>query len=158
MPADRTYHIRPVLNGQTLAAALRRLVAERGWTDERGLIAGGRVQVNGNLTLDEARRLKAGDVVKVFAHARAPVPTQGDVRVRHVDDDLIVVEKPPGITTLRHAEEREWDDRRKQRQPTLDEVVQQILPEALRRAPHRPDVRTAADAARPVGRGHPLMR
>src|SRR5690348_2679699 len=101
MPADRTYHVRPVLDGQTLAAALRRLVAGLSWADARRMIAGRRVQVNGNLTLDEARRLKSGDVVKVFEHARAPVPTQRDVRVRHVDADLIVVEKPPGITTLR---------------------------------------------------------
>src|SRR3954464_61869 len=160
MPADRTFHIRPVLNGQTLAAALRRLIAELSWADARGLIAGRRVQVNGNLTLDGARRLKAGDVVKVFEHARAPVPTQGDVRVRHVDDDLIVVEKPPGITTLRHAEEREWDDRRKQRQPTLDEVVQRILPEVLQRDSNRGGGASpaAADAARHAGRGHPLMR
>ena len=159
MPTDRNYHIRPVLDGQTLAAALRRLVAGLSWADARQMIAGRRVQVNGNLTLDEARRLKAGDVVKVFEHARAPVPTQRDVRVRHVDADLIVVEKPPGITTLRHAEERDWDDRRKQRQPTLDEVVQRMLPEVLAREPNRADGRAAAeDAPRPTPRGHPLMR
>src|SRR5947208_12958522 len=55
MPADRTYHIRPVLNGQTLAAGLRGLIAGLSWAEARGLIAGRRVQVNGNLTLDEAR-------------------------------------------------------------------------------------------------------
>ena len=73
-------------------------------------------------------RLKAGDVVKVFQHPRAPVPTREDVRVRHIDADLIVVEKPAGMTTLRHAEERDWDEHRKHRQPTLDEVLQGMLP------------------------------
>ncbi|CAA9382823.1 MAG: Ribosomal large subunit pseudouridine synthase D [uncultured Phycisphaerae bacterium] len=128
MPADRTYHIRPVLDGQTLAAGLRGLVAQLSWADARRLILNRQVQVNGNLVLDDTRRLKAGDVVKVFEHPKAPVPTERDVRVVHVDTDLIVVDKPAGITTLRHAEERDWDDRRKQRQPTLDEAVQLILP------------------------------
>ena len=128
MAADRTYHIRPVLDGQTLAAGLRGLNQKLSWADARRLIANRHVQVNGNLVLDDARRLKAGDVVKVFDQPKAPVPTERDVRVVHLDADLIIVDKPAGITTLRHAEEQGWDDRRKQRQPTLDEVVQGILP------------------------------
>src|SRR5437764_12904297 len=125
---DRTFHVRPVLANQTLAAALRRLVPELSWAEARRLITNRHVHVNGNLVLDEARRLKAGDVVKLFQHPRAPVPTTKDVRVLHVDSDLIVVDKPAGITTLRHAEERDWDERRKQRQPTLDEALQRMLP------------------------------
>lgn len=128
MPADRNYHIRPVLDGQTLAAALRILVNGLSWADARKMVHGRRVQVNGNLVLDDARRLRVGDVVKVFEQARAPVPTAADIRVLHVDDDLIVIDKPAGVTTLRHAEEHGWDDKRKQRQPTLDELVQELLP------------------------------
>ncbi len=37
------------------------------------------------------------------------------------------------MTTLRHSEERNWSDRRKQHQPTLDEVVSRLL--ALRATP-----------------------
>jgi 23S rRNA pseudouridine1911/1915/1917 synthase len=125
---DRTYHIRSVLEGQTLAAGLRGLIKDLSWADARKLIHARRVQVNGNLGLDETRRLKTGDVVKVFEESRAPVPTGRDVRVVYLDEDLVIVDKPAGITTLRHAEEREWDDQRKQRQPTLDEVVQEMLP------------------------------
>lgn len=150
---DRSYHIRPVLGGQTLAAALRRLVSGLSWADARRLIVNRHVHVNGNLSLDEARRLKGGDVVKVFQHARAPVPTRQDVRVRHIDADLIVVEKPAGMTTLRHAEERDWDDQRKQRQSTLDEVLQEMLP-GLMRAPGRGD--ESNGTARVERRGHPL--
>ena len=142
MPADRTYHIRPVLDGQTLAAGLRGLIAKLSWADARRLILSRQVQVNGNLVLDDARRLKAGDVVKVFEHPKAPVPTERDVRVVDVDADLIVVDKPAGITTLRHAEERDWDDRRKQRQPTLDEAVQAILPTVW---PPRPATRARVE-------------
>jgi 23S rRNA pseudouridine1911/1915/1917 synthase len=128
MPASRTYHIRPVLDGQTLAAALRGLNAKLSWTEARKLIHNRHIQVNGNLVTDEARRLKTGDVVKVFEQPLAPAPSQRDVRVVHIDEDLIIVDKPAGITTLRHSQEQEWDDRRKQRQPTLDEVVEGMLP------------------------------
>ena len=38
-----------------------------------------------------------------------------------------MVEKPAGVTTERHAEERHWPARRKQRQPTIDEIVARIL-------------------------------
>jgi 23S rRNA pseudouridine1911/1915/1917 synthase len=136
MPSDRTYHIRPVLEGQTLAAALRILVNGLSWADARKMVHGRRVQVNGNLVLDDARRLRSGDVVKVFEQARAPVPTSADIQVLHVDDDLIVIDKPAGVTTLRHSEEQGWDDKRKQRQPTLDELVQELLPRVWK--PARP--------------------
>jgi 23S rRNA pseudouridine1911/1915/1917 synthase len=142
MASDRTYHIRPVLDGQTLAAGLRGLNAKLSWADARRLIHNRHVQVNGNLVLDEARRLKTGDVVKVFEQPRAPVPTDRDVRVVHIDEDLIIIDKPAGITTLRHGQEQEWDDRRKQRQPTLDEVVEGMLPklaQQIRRTDRRGD-------------------
>jgi 23S rRNA pseudouridine1911/1915/1917 synthase len=38
-----------------------------------------------------------------------------------------VVEKPAGVTTGRHSEERSWPARRKQRQPTLEEIVARVL-------------------------------
>ena len=37
------------------------------------------------------------------------------------------MEKPAGVTTERHAEEQRWPTRRKQRQPTIDELVVRIL-------------------------------
>jgi len=128
MSASRTYHIRPVLDGQTLASVLRGLNAKLSWGDARKLIHNRHIQVNGNLVTDEVRRLKTGDVVKVSDQPMAPAPSQRDVRVVHIDEDLIIVDKPTGITTLRHSQEQEWDDRRKQRQPTFDEVVEGLLP------------------------------
>ena len=150
---DRTYHIRPVLAGQTLASALRGLIRDLSWEEARRLVAGRQVQVNGNLVLDDARRLKAGDVVKVFASARAPVPTSQDVAVRHLDRDLVVVEKPAGMTTLRHAEERDWPQRRKQRQPTLDEVLQEMLPGLWAERFERGGEREGGPARHPLSRG-----
>jgi len=146
MPADRTYHIRPVLNGQTLAGGLRGLIPQMSWADARKLIQQRRVQVNGNLVMDDARRLKTGDVVKVFEQPLPSAPTERDVPVLHVDQDLIVIDKPAGITTLRHAEEQAWDDRRKNRQPTLDEVIQRLLPTVW--PPRNPPPAAAAESPR----------
>ena len=141
MAAARTFHIRPVLNGQSLASALKRLLPQKSWSEVKRLIAKHHVQVNGNLSIDEGRRLKAGDVVKVFEHAKAAPPTEQDVRVRYLDDHLMVVDKPAGVTTLRHAEERDWPRRRKDRMPTLEEMLQRVVARRLAGsaspAPHR---------------------
>ena len=50
-----------------------------------------------------------------------------DVRIHYLDEHLLVVEKPAGVTTLRHSEEQHWSERRRQFQPTLDELIRQIL-------------------------------
>ena len=118
------------LRAKTLAAGLRGLNQELSWAEARRLIHNRHVQVNGNLVLDDARRLKNGDVVKLSSQPRPAAPSERDVPVVHLDGHLIVIDKPAGITTLRHIEEQSWDDRRKQRQPTLDEVVQRLLPTA----------------------------
>jgi len=123
----RTFHLVPEHNGLTLAAALKRLLADPSWSQVRKLITGRHVQVNGNLSLDAERKVKAGDVVKILEKSHAPPVTVDDVRLVYVDEHLIVVEKPAGVTTLRHREETDLPQRRKQLQPTLDELVQQRL-------------------------------
>jgi 23S rRNA pseudouridine1911/1915/1917 synthase len=126
MPAQ-SIHLAAEHNGQTLAAALKRLLSDQSWNQIRKLIAGRRIQVNGNLCLDGERKVKAGDVVKILAHSAAPPATAADVRLVYVDEHLIVIRKPAGITTLRHREETDLPIRRKQLQSTLDELVQQQL-------------------------------
>ncbi|MSR27317.1 MAG: RluA family pseudouridine synthase, partial [Planctomycetaceae bacterium] len=77
------------------------------------------------------------EVVKVLPEAAVAPPRGDDVRVVHLDDAVVVVEKPAGLTTTRHAEERDWPARRRQVQPTLDEllppVVQRLLDGRSRR-------------------------
>jgi 23S rRNA pseudouridine1911/1915/1917 synthase len=154
--AARTFHVRPVLDGQSLASALKRLLPRQSWSEIKRLIASRHVQVNGNVSVDEGRRLKAGDVVKVFEAPRAAPPTEQDVRVRFMDEHLVVVEKPAGVTTLRHAEERDWPRRRKDRMPTLEEMLQRVVARRLaspaparhsgprKRSNHPPSRRTGA--------------
>jgi 23S rRNA pseudouridine1911/1915/1917 synthase len=124
---DVVFHIVEAEEGRTLAHGLRRFAPDLSWTDIRKRIAGRRVQVNGNLCLDEARRLVTGDVVKVLAHPAAAPPRESDIRIRYLDRHIVIVEKPAGMTTLRHPEERDWPQRRKQLQPTLDETLPALV-------------------------------
>src|SRR4029453_10833710 len=125
--SSRSFHLADEHHGLTLAAALKRLLADLSWSQVRKLVDGRRVQVNGNLCLDEERKVRAGDVVKLHDHALAPPAKAEDVRLVYVDEHLVVVQKPAGVTTLRHREETDLPERRKQLQPTLDELVVPLL-------------------------------
>jgi 23S rRNA pseudouridine1911/1915/1917 synthase len=131
VPPFRNYHIRGELIGSTLSGALKKLLTGETWRKVKSLVSGRHVQVNGNLCLDEGRRLTEKDVVKVWEQPLAKPVTAGDVRLLYVDDHLVVVEKPAGMTTLRHPEERHWPARRKQLQPTLDEALPRVLAKKL---------------------------
>jgi 23S rRNA pseudouridine1911/1915/1917 synthase len=113
--------------GRTLVSALRSWLPDQSWNQLRRLIESRRVQIDGNLCLDAGRKLNAGEVVRVLPHAQAPPPRQDDVRIHYVDSAVVVVEKPAGMTTLRHSEELGWPERRKDRQPTLDELLPRLL-------------------------------
>lgn len=128
MAATRqVYHVSEDLSQQTLAAALRHWLPGKSWQQVRKLIQGRYVQVCGNLCLDAGRRLKATDVVTVLPIPAAPLPDEKSLRIHFMDEHLVIVEKPPGITTMRHSEEKNWHQKRKQFQPTLDE----LLPKAM---------------------------
>jgi len=128
-PAPGTvHHVTATERGQTVAAFLRAKLAtnESGaasWSQVQKLVRSRRVMIHGNICTDVARRLKDGEVVKVLAAAAAAPPKADDVRVVHLDDQVVVVDKPTGITTTRHTEELSWPTRRRQVQPTLDELV-----------------------------------
>jgi 23S rRNA pseudouridine1911/1915/1917 synthase len=53
--------------------------------------------------------------------------------IRHLDDQLVVAEKPSGMNTVRHPAEREWKDERRQLDPTLEDVAQWAISERLKR-------------------------
>jgi len=124
---ERTVHITAELENQTLSAALRHSLTGHSWSQLRKLVESRHVTINGNACTDAGRRLKTGDVVKVLAQPAAAPPRQHDIKVQYLDQHLIVVEKPAGVTSNRHREERDWPKRRKQIQPTLDEMLPHII-------------------------------
>jgi len=123
------HHVAAADRGQTLAAFLRAHTPGASWSRVQKLVRSRHVLVHGNVCTDAARRLKEGEVVKVLEVAAAPLPRADDVKVVYVDDDVVVVDKPTGLTTTRHHEELSWPAKRRQMQPTLEELV----PEAIGR-------------------------
>ena len=123
------HHVAAADRGQTLAAFLRAHTPGASWSRVQKLVRSRHVLVHGNVCTDAARRLKEGEVVKVLEVAAAPLPRADDVKIVYVDDDVVVVDKPTGLTTTRHHEELSWPAKRRQMQPTLEELV----PEAIGR-------------------------
>lgn len=126
-PQARTWRVSEAEQGQTLAACLRAWLGETSWGQVRRLASRRHILVNGNLCTDAARRLRAGDVIKLLPHPTAPLPTAADIRIRYLDAHVVVVEKPAGMTSVRHAEERHWPAHRKRQNPTLQELLPQAL-------------------------------
>lgn len=123
--------IPPDQAGLTLAAVLRARLPGRSWTQVRALIDARRVTVRGELCRDPARRLKEGEEVEVLSHP-LPLPRQPDqVVIRHLDEHVVVVEKPSGINTVRHPAELEWAESRKDLSPTLQDVVPGLIAKRL---------------------------
>jgi 23S rRNA pseudouridine1911/1915/1917 synthase len=149
---DSAFHVEQDFAGRTLAAALREWLAGRSWSDVRRLIQSRRIQLNGNLCLDEGRRLAEGDVVKLLAHSAPKPPGERDVRLQYLDEHLVVLEKPAGITSTRHAEEQLWSKRRRQLRPTLEELLPLII------AKVDPRVRRQRGVPPPVRAVHRLDR
>jgi 23S rRNA pseudouridine1911/1915/1917 synthase len=127
MPPDSIYPVSEKLVGKTIAAALRQWLPGQPWSTVRKLLSGRRVMVSGNVCVDEARRLTERDVVKILAQAAPKAPDQSDLRLHYLDEFLCVVEKPARITTNRHKEEEMWSQKRKQRQPTLEELLPMVI-------------------------------
>src|SRR5262249_25541381 len=124
--------------GATLAAVLRLLLPGQSWNQVRQLIAARRVQIDGSLCLDAARRLKEGEGIQIL---NRPIPvyrgaTAEELVIRHLDDEIAVVEKAAGINTVRHPAERAWKDQRKELSPTLYDITQDAIALRLKRAKH----------------------
>jgi len=122
-----TFVVASEQGGLTVLAALRTWIPGTSWSAARKLIAGRRVLLNGVVCLDEARRIKAGETVSLSDRAEPPPPAAPDVQIVWLDADVVVVDKPAGMITLRHAAERGWSSRKKRLQPALDEVVPELI-------------------------------
>jgi 23S rRNA pseudouridine1911/1915/1917 synthase len=113
--------------GLTLTAVLRQRLSGQSWNQVRRLIETRRARVNGELCLDPARRLKEGETIELLSRPAAKPRQQEAIIIRHLDEHIVVVEKPAGLSTVRHPAERDWTDRRKALSPTLEDHVHKLL-------------------------------
>jgi 23S rRNA pseudouridine1911/1915/1917 synthase len=117
---------------------LRSRLGGPSWTDVRKLIAARRVKVGDAICSDEARRLKENEVVVLLEHPK-PLPRVAHPErlvVRHLDEHIVVVEKPAGVNTVRHPAELEWSEERRELDPTLEDLTQWAIAHQLNRPAH----------------------
>ena len=130
------FTVAPQEAGFTLAKVLRSRLGGPSWGDVRKLIAARRVKVGDAICSDEARRLKENEVVVLLEHPK-PLPRTAHPErlvVRHLDEHVVVVEKPSGVNTVRHPAELEWSESRRELDPTLEDLTQWAVAHQLGRA------------------------
>jgi 23S rRNA pseudouridine1911/1915/1917 synthase len=130
------FTVAPQEAGFTLAKVLRSRLGGPSWNDVRKLIAARRVKVGDAVCSDEARRLKENEVVVLLEHPK-PLPRVAHPErlvVRHLDEHVVVVEKPSGVNTVRHPAELEWSEERRELDPTLEDLTQWAIAHQLNRA------------------------
>lgn len=138
MPGDVKLTVGPELAGQTVLAVLRALEPGSSWSQLRRRLASRYVLVNGVLCLEEARRVRAGDVLEMREQPAPPPPGRDSLRIVHRDADLLIVDKPSGLLTERRPEEARWPAWRKAQRPTLEEIVRGLLARPGRRSAQHP--------------------
>ncbi len=121
--SSQSFTVSAELAQQTLAALMRKWLPGQSWSQVRKMVAGRRVKINGELWLDDARRLKEGDVVDILQRGERMAPLLDTIPIRYIDTHVIVVEKPSGISTVRHPSEYDWSPDRRALVPTLDDLV-----------------------------------
>ena len=112
---------------KTVTAVLRQFCEGQSWTQVRRLIETRRVSINRVMTLDDSRRLRAGDLVTLAPNPLPPPPGDRDIAVRHIDDAIVVVEKPAGMVSLRHIQEASRPAIWRRRQTSLDEALLRVI-------------------------------
>ena len=105
-----------------LSVMRSKMPGELSWSAVRKLLRGRKVAIGGVICLDEGRRVTPGETLAIYDQPLPPPPTDEDVKICHVDEDIIVVEKPSGMLTLRRHTDLSWTWARKNLHPTLDEM------------------------------------
>ena len=119
---------------------LRELLPGKSWNEVRRLSRTGKVFIDGAPLLDPTRLVAAGAEIELRQSApRATrTPALPKRAILHLDAQVVVVEKPPGISTVPYDENERG---------TLDQLVMETISERGRRAPlgivHRIDKETS---------------
>ena len=86
--------------GGTLAAALRRRLPDKSWSEVRALCTSGKISLDGERVLDPALRVRAGQEMALRANAPRPDTAPPGFRIVFDDAHVVVIEKPSGISSV----------------------------------------------------------
>jgi 23S rRNA pseudouridine1911/1915/1917 synthase len=119
---------------------LRELLPGKSWNEVRRLVHTGKIFVGGKPVLDAATLVPAGSELELRQNAPRATrpPALPKNAILYLDAQVVVVEKPPGISTVPFDENERG---------TLDQLVMETISEHGRRAPlgivHRIDKETS---------------
>jgi 23S rRNA pseudouridine1911/1915/1917 synthase len=142
----RTIVVSPQEAGRTLAAVLKARLS-LSWSAARRLVEENRVRTGKGLLRDPFQRVRRGQHLQIRLEDRKEPSPRVAARehkdqehrpkwtgpkpiIRHVDEHVVVVDKPPGLTTMRHPDEAAEFGKRAQRflPPTLADLLPDMLP------------------------------
>ncbi len=85
----------------SLARVVRETIAGSSWNQARNLCRTGRVTIDGQTAVDPELRLRTGCVIEIDPVGRKlQKGALHEARVIHVDNDLVVVDKPAGVLSV----------------------------------------------------------
>jgi len=117
------HKVQPENEGATLATIVRNLKPELSWSRIKKLIAQGHIKISNDVCLDPARRVRTAEDVELLVKPDGKASDKQEITIRFLDEHLVVVEKPPGVNSVRHPAERTWKESRKSLSPTLEDLV-----------------------------------
>lgn len=117
------WKVEPDQAGTALSRLIRTVQPGLTWSQIHRLVESRRVTVNGTICSDGGRRLQAGDSVVLTKAPLPPPPQVTDVRLIHVDGSIVVISKPAGMISLRHAAQMDWPALKRSKEPTADEAI-----------------------------------
>ncbi len=124
----KNFEIESQWEGATLASFVREKQG-LSWAKTKHLIDARMVEISSQVCRDPARRIHSGESISILSSPTPKKPFDHGVVIRHLDTHLVVVEKPSGISSVRHPTERDFTAERRALSPTLEE----ILPELVKR-------------------------
>ena len=117
------HKVSPENEGATLATIVRNLKPDLSWSRIKKLIAQGHIKISNDVCLDPARRVRTAEDVELLVKPDGKASDKQEITIRFLDEHLVVVEKPPGVNSVRHPAERTWKESRKSLSPTLEDLV-----------------------------------
>jgi 23S rRNA pseudouridine1911/1915/1917 synthase len=126
------WQILPEQADSTVSRLLKESLVDVSWNRIRKLLSGRRISVNGQMCLEESRRLVADDVLRLHAESMPIPPSHDDVQIVKMDASFVVINKPPRMVSLRHHAEMHWTPQRRAVQPSADEIVLRAVGKNLR--------------------------
>ena len=97
--SDLSLVVEPSAAGSALAGYLR-VALGRPWSEVRRLVDTGKVFVDGRRAEQAGQRLAAGQRVELRMAAPRPRDGRPEVRIAHEDAQVVVIDKPSGVSTV----------------------------------------------------------